>query len=262
MRKLPLVVMLAAVAPWACAQRATGTAVHFPAPTRPVAPAANGIRSNFAFARAAHPSRFPRTAPFASQFFPLLEDWSSPEDLYAAGYPVASQLPYFVMQGGLPAVAETVDRQREAPTESLLIELQGDRYVRVSGNQESGGPSITLEPDQLPQVFSGKGKRSAQPSFHASVARQPTMRATPANPAATPLPAVVLVLRDGTRQEVRDYTIADGALYARGDFYTDGYWNKTIRLSTVNVAETLSANNSRGVKFILPSAPNEVITRP
>jgi hypothetical protein len=261
MRKLLLFVMLAAVAPWACAQRAAGTAAHFPAPARPVAPAASGIRSSFAFARTAAPSRFHRTMPFAPQFFPLLEDWSSPQDLYAAGYPVASQLPYFVLQSGSPAVAEPVDRLREAPTESLLIELQGDRYVRVSGNQvESGGSSITLEPDQLPQVFSGKGKRSAQPFSHDSVASPST--ATAANPAPTLLPSVVLVLRDGTRQEVRDYAIADGALYARGDFYTDGYWNKTIRLSTVNVAETVSTNNSRGVKFVLPSAPNEVITRP
>jgi hypothetical protein len=61
---------------------------------------------------------------------------------------------------------------------------------------------------------------------------------------------------------VRDYTIADGSLYARGDFYTDGFWNKKIDLASLNVAETMQANASRNVKFILPSSPNEVITRP
>ena len=51
-------------------------------------------------------------------------------------------------------------------------------------------------------------------------------------------------------------------LYARGDYYTDGYWNKKIDLATLNVAETMQANASRSVKFTLPSSPNEVITRP
>ena len=77
-----------------------------------------------------------------------------------------------------------------------------------------------------------------------------------------PLPAAILIFRDGHSEEVRDYTIADGMLYARGDYYTDGYWNKKIDLATLNVAETMQANASRSVKFTLPSSPNEVITRP
>jgi len=76
------------------------------------------------------------------------------------------------------------------------------------------------------------------------------------------LPPALLVFRDGHSEEVRDYTIADGILYASGDYYTDGYWNKKIDLSTVNVARTLGANAVRNVKFVLPSSPNEVITRP
>jgi hypothetical protein len=83
--------------------------------------------------------------------------------------------------------------------------------------------------------------------------------------AATPaqdLPPVVLVFRDGHSEEVRDYTIADGMLYARGDFYTDGYWNKKIDLFNLDVTQTLQANAAREVKFVLPSSPNEVITRP
>ena len=51
-------------------------------------------------------------------------------------------------------------------------------------------------------------------------------------------------------------------LYARGDFYTDGYWNKKIDLATLNVNQTLQANADRSVNFVLPSSPNEVITRP
>jgi hypothetical protein len=77
-----------------------------------------------------------------------------------------------------------------------------------------------------------------------------------------PLPAAILIFRDGHSEEVRDYTIAEGILYARGDYYTDGYWNKNIDLATLDVGQTLQANATRNVKFVLPSSPNEVITRP
>jgi len=76
------------------------------------------------------------------------------------------------------------------------------------------------------------------------------------------LPPAVLIFRDGHREEVGDYTIADGFLYARGDYYTDGYWNRKIDLSTLNLNQTLQANADRSVKFVLPSSSNEVITRP
>ena len=84
----------------------------------------------------------------------------------------------------------------------------------------------------------------------------------PAEPRPHTLPPAVLIFRDGHTEEVRDYAIADGTLYARGDYYTDGYWNKKIDLSALNVAETLQANTKRNVNFVLPTSPNEVITRP
>jgi hypothetical protein len=93
----------------------------------------------------------------------------------------------------------------------------------------------------------------------ASSAHQPT---TAASSPAQNLPSAVLIFRDGHSEEVRDYTIADGILYARGDYYTDGYWSKKIDLAALNVPETLQANANRSVKFVLPSSPNEVITRP
>ena len=70
---------------------------------------------------------------------------------------------------------------------------------------------------------------------------------------------LALVFRDGHSEEVHDYTIADGILYTRGDFYTDGYWNKKIELSALDIPQTLAANAARDVKFVLPSSPNEVI---
>ena len=80
-------------------------------------------------------------------------------------------------------------------------------------------------------------------------------------PPPQPLPPAVLIFRDGHSEEVRDYTIADGIIYARGDYYTDGYWNKKIDLATLDLAQTQQANSARNVNFTLPSSPNEVITR-
>jgi hypothetical protein len=72
----------------------------------------------------------------------------------------------------------------------------------------------------------------------------------------------VLVFRDGHREEVSNYTIADGILYTAGDPYTGGSWNKKIELSSLNLPETVKSNHLRGVRFHLPSAPNEVVVRP
>jgi hypothetical protein len=246
-----------------------GATAHYTAPARPAttakAPAFNGGRGSLAFRHEAHPfSRFSRSGPFGSQFFPLLANWFpqdlSAQDLYSSGYPVASQLP-FAMPGGFPALADSADRQSRPPQESLLIELQGGRYVRVSDSQTEGGvQALTMTPEPNPQSASTPRKHAAQTVSHDSAASQAHVIAA-ASP-ATPLPPVVLVLRDGTRQEVHDYTIAAGVLYARGDFYTDGYWNRKIDLTSLNLPETLAANSTRGVRFVLPSAPNEVITRP
>ncbi|MGO9982188.1 MAG: hypothetical protein ACLPH5_23595, partial [Candidatus Sulfotelmatobacter sp.] len=115
----------------------------------------------------------------------------------------------------------------------LVIELQNGHYVRVS-RTPANGEALRL----------ARATATAAPS--------PVRDLAPA----------LLVFRDGHSEEVRDYAIADGILYARGDYYTDGYWNKTIALSTLNLAQTLEANATRPVKFILPSSPNEVITRP
>jgi len=72
----------------------------------------------------------------------------------------------------------------------------------------------------------------------------------------------VLVFHDGHREEVAAYTIADGILYTEGNYYTDGSWNRKIKLSSLNLSETIEASRSRGVHFRLPAASNEVVTRP
>jgi hypothetical protein len=120
-----------------------------------------------------------------------------------------------------------------------MIELQNGRYVRVN--------STAVDGEALPLNLAPSHDRLATPL-------------TIATPPQT-LPPAVLIFRDGHSEEVRDYTIADGMLYARGDYYTDGYWNKKINLATLDLAQTQQANSTRNVKFTLPSSPNEVITR-
>ncbi len=128
------------------------------------------------------------------------------------------------------------------PAQPLMIELQGDRYVRVSGPELSGAEMI----DRMPE-------RSSLP--------QPS--SAPIRPATIPeLPPAVLIFRDGHREEASEYTIADGVLYTRADYYSTGSWTKKIELSSLNLPETAKSNESRGIKFQIPSSPNEVIVRP
>jgi hypothetical protein len=143
--------------------------------------------------------------------------------------------------------------QQQPPSQPLLIELQGGRYVRVTGENLTGeNTSASGLAYQAPTAAAARSN-SAKLDSNRPPAHEVTARV---------LAPVVLVFRDGHSEEVRDYTIADGAIYARGDYYSDGYWNKTIELSTLNLPETVKSNQERGVRFVLPSAPNEVITRP
>ena len=133
-----------------------------------------------------------------------------------------------------PAAPQTSDAVKPGP---LLIEWQGDRYVRVTGNENRSTP--------------------AQPDYAGAPVR-PAAASTPRQE----LPAAILVFRDGTRQEVQEYVIANGVMYIHGRYGQDGYRTKQIHLSSLDVPATLEANQQRGARFILPAGPNEVVTRP
>ncbi|HEX6906921.1 MAG TPA: hypothetical protein VF154_09955 [Terriglobales bacterium] len=120
--------------------------------------------------------------------------------------------------------------QEVKPANPLLIELQGDRFVRLTGN------------DLNPPVGGGPAQPAAQQGDQ--------------------LLPVVLIFRDGHRQDVSSYSIIGPALYASGSYWTNGYWTQKILLADLNLPATVSANQERGVDFVLPAAPNQVITRP
>jgi len=155
--------------------------------------------------------------------------------LLSSGYPVASQPPVIVMQ--YPPPADSQPQPDPTPMQPLMIELQGGRYVRVSGDEDSRS-----------EIIDGEALRPEMTGPEVTVRHEP--------------PATLLVFRDGHREQVNDYTIADGMLYARGNFYSDGAWTRKIGLSALNLPETIKANQSRGLRFRLPTASNEVIIGP
>jgi hypothetical protein len=158
-------------------------------------------------------------------------------DPFYADYPVAPlTIPpqYVVVQP-----TTSVDTPPEAKSEPLMIELQGNRYVRFGGRQQPAERSTKSPPDYV-EADAGKSSAQAQPE----------------------LPPTVLIYRDGHREQVPGYAIVGATLYANGDYWQSGHWTKNIELSALNIPATVQANHDNGVKFLLPSAPNEVITRP
>ena len=217
MRRLFLVALLTALTPGMNAQRVRGAPPHF-APS------------------------YHRSGHALSVLYPLA--YSDPlysDHLSSAASPAASQPPIVMVQA-LPAPSPAPE-QPSAPSEPLMIELQGDHYVRVSGDVRSRAQVIDpmLDSAQQPRP------RSDSPAQ--------------ALPTAA-LPSSVLIFRDGHREEISDYTIADGVLYTRSDYYTTGSWNRKIELSSLNLPETVKFNQSRGRHFQFPAAANEVIVGP
>jgi len=140
--------------------------------------------------------------------------------------------------------AASVETQSATKAEPLLIELQGNRYVRISdaSSQREAG--------------FGDNAEAGTPKSSASAGRASTGGGIAA------LPPAVLIYRDGHKEQVTDYAIVAGVIYARADYWQNGYWTKPIQLSALNLPATIQANQEQGVKFVLPSGPNEVVTRP
>jgi hypothetical protein len=159
-------------------------------------------------------------------------------DPFYADYPVAPlTIPpqYLVVQP-----TTTIDTAPEAKSEPLMIELQGNRYVRFGGRQQPAERGTNSPPPDYVEAAAAKSSGQAQPE----------------------LPPTLLIFRDGHREQVPGYAIVGATLYANEDYWQSGHWTKNIELSALNIAATVQANHDNGVKFLLPSAPNEVITRP
>jgi hypothetical protein len=126
--------------------------------------------------------------------------------------------------------------QPEQKLEPILIEWHGDRFVRYGGSQEAQSPDYA----EVASVTKGDAGSTL----------------------GHELPPAVLVYRDGHHEEVSDYVITRGVLYARGDYSLNGSSMRNIQLSTLDLSATLKANQDSGVRFVLPERPNDVVTRP
>lgn len=88
----------------------------------------------------------------------------------------------------------------------------------------------------------------------------------PASPVAPDsfkeLPPAILVYRDGHTEEVSSYSIIGTTLYTKSDYWTSGAWVRKIQVAELDLSATIKQNRDRGVKFDLPSSPDEVILRP
>lgn len=124
----------------------------------------------------------------------------------------------------------------ETKAEPLMIELQGNHYVRFGGLPQSADRGVDLPSDY------SEAAKSSKP--------------------APQLPPAILIFRDGHREQVREYVIVAGVLYADQNYWQDGHWTKNIQLSALNLPATAKANLDSGVTFRLPSAPNEVVVGP
>jgi hypothetical protein len=147
-------------------------------------------------------------------------------------------------------VVESTQPQAAAPPspppESLVLERQGDRWVRVTG---SGQSETSAQPGQQ-AAGKTEGLRAVEPRQFAEAA------------SAREVPPAVLVFRDGHQEQISRYTIVGGTIYASSDYWSNGSWTKKVPIAELNVPATLELNQQRGSNFTLPSSPSVVVVRP
>ena len=147
-------------------------------------------------------------------------------DYYPDSYDYDSQPP---APAPPPAPAASQARQEPVP-DPVLLELQGNQWVKVSS--------------------------FAMPSVQTSSGLQADVRFP------KEMPPTVLVYRDGHSEELTSYSIIGTSIYTKSDYWSNGAWTRTIQIADLDIPATLKQNQQRGVKFELPSGPNEVMIRP
>jgi hypothetical protein len=142
--------------------------------------------------------------------------------------------------------AATPPANQAKPPESLVMELRGDHWVRLT----SYGPMEVAGQSGEPQLARVGGPTQAKGAVASGGAQAPSE-----------LPPAVLVFRDGHQEEVAKYTIVGTTISVKTDYWSTGSWTRKISIADLNLAATLQANQERGAKFSLPSRPSEVIVR-
>ncbi len=184
---------------------------------------------------------------FCQQFFSsnrfLLAQVALPYPYFYPDYDSAGTVQ--PQEGLMPASAPVqATPAAPAPLEPLLIEWQGDHFVRMTLSHKSSAVGQSA-PD-----YSEKSTSHSPPP-----ARK--LAVTPRE-----LPPAVLIFRDGRTEEVGSYTIISGTIYSKADYWSSGSCTRKIKIDDLDVPATLKRNQERGLKFALPAGPNEVVIRP
>jgi hypothetical protein len=172
--------------------------------------------------------------------YPYYDYW----DYYSEPAPAEAQPERVVVVENSQPRAETLPPS--PPPESLVLELQGDHWVRVT---DSGRTMAGFQPGEK-----GSAKRANM--------RPLTPQESAAIEKARELPAAVLVFRDGHKEEINRYTIIGGTIYTSANYWSNGSWTKKVPIAELNVPATLELNRERGANFSLPSDPHVVVIRP
>jgi len=186
-----------------------------------------GFRVDFGHGRIEH--RFPREPIFIGDPF-----WYWGDD-YRPPYEGAPPQVVVVQSPAAPALTAAA-----VPPEPVVIEWQGDHFVRMTLAEAS---SRQRGPTDYSEKSNAKSRKLQAETPHE-------------------LPPAVLVFRDGHREEVSKYTIIGPTMYTSADYWSSGTWTKKIQLADLDVPSTLKLNQERGVRFRLPTSPNEVVIRP
>jgi hypothetical protein len=129
-----------------------------------------------------------------------------------------------------PQPAPVVQIKTEPLPDAVLLELRGNQWVKVTNFGEASAQALSA--------------------------------ATVQTPPQKEMPPAVLIYHDGHSEEVSSYSIIGKVMYTKSDYWSSGEWTRTIQIADLDVPATLQQNQQRGVKFDLPSGPDEVVIRP
>ena len=152
---------------------------------------------------------------------------------FYGGYPYfppeydGSDEPEVYAQPRMPVVVSSPPVQQEPIPSATLLELHGNEWVKVTSFSMPNLPA------------------TAGPST-----------------AAKELPPAILVYRDGHSEELSSYSIIGTAIFAKADYVATGSSTRKIQIADLDLPATIKQNRDRGVKFDLPSGPDEIILRP
>jgi hypothetical protein len=179
----------------------------------------------------------------------------SDSDYYAGE--VSQQPPQVIVVSAAPAPAPEPPALRE----SLLIEWQGDHFVRTTSSSKISAGAEQAGSD-YPEKSASHLSLTKQAMTGRAMTRQTSTKQKKAAQSAPELPPAVLVFHDGRREEVSEYSIISGAIYSKADYWTTGSWTRKIQIADLDVPATLKLIQERGVKFVLPTSPNQIVIRP